>query len=68
MLICYIQAENWWIKILKYSILNQIRWVYSIFISSIAAKIINLSYFCSLYLGLLTNKGYLPFILWPQAR
>ena len=33
--------------------------VIAIFISTIAAKIINLSYFCSLYLILLTLKGYL---------
>jgi len=33
--------------------------VITIFISTIAAKIINLSYFCSLYLILLTSGSYL---------
>jgi hypothetical protein len=41
--------------------LKEIQQVNTIFISTIAAKIINLSYFCSLYLILLTLRRIFAF-------
>jgi hypothetical protein len=40
------------------SFLKKNQQVITIFISTVAAKIINLSYFCSLYLILLTLNSY----------